>query len=61
MNHVIRQRAAWPPMNYNEQQATINGLDLDIKHSVWLIVYEGQRVVSSQKTASVEAQVERPG
>ena len=46
----------------NEQQATINGqFDLDVKYSVWLIVYEGQRVVSSQKTASVEAQVERPG
>ena len=43
-----------------EQQATINGeFHLDIKYTVWLKVYEGQLVVS--KTASVEAQVEKPG
>ena len=44
----------------DEQQATIHGqVDLDVKYSVWLKVYEGQLVVS--KTASVESQVEKPG
>ena len=42
------------------QEATINGqFDPDVKYSVWLKVYEGQLVVSSQQTTSVEAQVDK--
>ena len=46
----------------NEQQATIHGeFHLDVKYNVRLKMYEGQSVVSSPKTPSVEAQVQRPG
>ena len=46
----------------DEQQATINRqFDIDVTYSVWLKVYEGQLVGSSQKTTSVEAHVEKTG
>ena len=57
------EESRYPPegsLAADEQQATIHGqFDLDIKYDVWLKVYEGQLVVS--KTASVEAQVKKPG
>ena len=57
------EESRYPPegsLAADEQQATIHGqFDLDVKYDVWLKVYKGQLVVS--KTASVEAQVEKPG
>ena len=57
--------SCYPPegsLAADEQQATIHGeFDLDVKYNVWLKVYEGQSVVSSPNTPSVEAQVQRPG
>ena len=57
------EESRYPPegtLAAEEQQATINGVFyIDVKYSVWLKVYEGQLVVSSQKTTSVEAQVDK--